>query len=1041
MRIASLIFLVGFLAIGLDLCLAEDDFPRPYDSETDLSAKRLEPAAAAAAFRVPEGLHVGVFAAEPDVANPIATAWDTRGRLWVAENYTYAERPKKFDLELRDRVLIFSDRDGDGHFDERQVFVDDVHRLTSIEVGLGGVWLMCPPQLLFVPDRDRDDRPDGPAEPVLEGFDVPPENYHNFANGLRWGPEGWLYGRCGASAPGEIRRADAPDEFRVPLRGGMWRYHPTGKQFEALCHGTTNPWGHDWDRHGEAFFINTVNGHLWHLIAGAHLRRPHTINASPLVYEAIEMHADHWHWDTGKDWSDSRKATGEHDLRGGGHAHVGMTIYLGEQWPEAYRGRLLTLNQHGRRMNVERLEREGSGYVGRHEPDILYSRDPWFRGVEVTYGPDGGVYVVDWSDTGECHENTGVHRNSGRIYKVTYGPGAPPPGHRLGSAPATAKSSANGAYDLTRADAANLVALHRETNEWLARAARRELLDRAARGDDVASAIGALKRLLDSSDDGVLRLRSVWTLYALGATSPSQLDALLNDPDEHVRTWAVRLLTDSLPLDTATGVSRTEGALVDAELLHSLLRLAHDDPSGLVRLTLASTLQRLPTALRPKLAAALLAHGEDADDHNLPALVWYGLVPLADRRPEWLVPLAVDARLPQIRVWTARRCGELAAKQPDLLAMLFGQAADKPYEVRRDVALGAVVGLAGQRKVFPPDSWKQFLASFSEPPSDVQDALRTLGVVFGDGRALDEVRRLALDDKAELEHRRAALQALIEAQPPDLRQVCEKLLKVRFLNTTALAGLARFDDPAIGRQLARNYKSFHPSERAAVIETLVSRRTFAGELLGQLATGAIGRSELSAAQARQIRGFDDERLTGRLAEVWGELRDSPRDKQQAIDKLKQELSAPRLAKADRGHGRAVFIKSCASCHRLFGSGGEIGPDLTGGNRKNLDYLLSNIIDPSAVVSKDHLMSVLVLTDGRVVNGIVTAETAAALTVQTAQARQVIARSDIEERAPSKLSLMPDGLLQPLNPADVADLFAYLISDTQVETTSSPVTGP
>lgn len=994
---------------------AEDDFPRPYDSETDLAAARMEPAEAAAAFRAPEGFQVGVFAAEPDVANPIAVTWDTRGRLWVAENYTYSERPKTFDLELRDRVLIFTDRDGDGRFDDRKVFLDDAHRLTSVEVGLGGVWLMCPPRLLFVPDRDGDDRPDGPAEAVLEGFDVPPENYHNFANGLRWGPDGWLYGRCGASAPGEVRRAEAPEAFRVPLRGGIWRYHPTRKQFEALCHGTTNPWGHDWNAHGEAFFINTVNGHLWQVIAGAHFRRPHTINANPLVYEPIEMHADHWHWDTGQDWTDSRSAAGEHDRLGGGHAHVGMTIYLGQQWPQAYRGRLLTLNQHGRRMNVERLERSGSGYVGRHEPDILHAGDPWFRGVEVTYGPDGGVYLVDWSDTGECHENTGVHRNSGRIYKVTYG-----------------RPAAQPAADLTPASLTTLVAMHQQTNEWLARAARRELLDRRARGDDLRSATQALRTLLDSAEDAVPRLRAVWTLYALGATTPPQLFSLLHNSDEHLRAWSVRLLTDDLPLDTATGQSRAEAASVDAELLKSLVDLARDDSSGLVRLVLASTLQRLPSALRPKLAAALAAHGEDAADHNLPALIWQGLIPLAERQPRLLIPLAVRGRLPQVRGWVARRLAEVIARQPDLLAELFQQALDQPYDVRRDLVLGSVAGLAGQRKARQPDSWPPFLASFTPPPAELQDSLRTLGVIFGDGRALDEVRQLALDDNADLEHRRAALQTLIEAQPPDLRQVCQKVLKVRFLNTTALAGLARFDDPAIGRQLARSYNNFHPSERAAVIETLVSRPSFAAELLDQMAAGSIARGELSAAQARQIRSFDEPRLTDRLAQVWGELRDSPQDKQQRIDKLKRELSTDRLAQADKSRGRALFAKTCAACHRLFGGGGEIGPDLTGGNRRNLDYLLSNIIDPSAVVSKDHLMSVLALSDGRVVNGIVLAETEAAITVQTAQAKQIIPRDEVEERASSKLSLMPDGLLQPFQPGDVADLFAYLMSETQVE---------
>src|SRR2546423_4166842 len=449
-----------FLLLLTPFALCASEFPVPYNTEPDPSAP-MPAAEAAAKMRLPPGFKATVFASEPDVQNPIALAWDARGRLWVAENYTYAGGKQKFDLKLRDRVLIFEDKDGDGHFDSRKVFTDDVQMLTSIEVGRGGVWLMCPPRLLFIPDRDGDDRPDSAPEVVLDGFTVPSENYHNFANGLHFGPDGWLYGRCGASCPGEIGPPGTPAAQRIPLRGTVWRYHPQRKVFEALTSGCTNPWGHDWDEHGELFFINTVNGQLWHDFAGAHFVRPHTIDPNPRAYALIDQHADHWHFDTADSWSKSRD--GQADAYGGGHAHVGMMIYLGDNWPAEYRGHLFTINLHGRRANQEILERQGSGYVGHHGQDFVFAADPWFRGMEISYGPVGGVFVLDWSDTGECHESTGVHRTSGRIYKITYGDPKPP---QVG--------------DLAKLSSTELVKLQLHTNEWFARQARRLLQERAA---------------------------------------------------------------------------------------------------------------------------------------------------------------------------------------------------------------------------------------------------------------------------------------------------------------------------------------------------------------------------------------------------------------------------------------------------------------------------------------------------------------------------------------------------------------------------------
>ena len=179
--------------------------------------------------------------------------------------------------------------------------------------------------------------------------------------------------------------------FRFAADSGGIIPSTSGSRF--LAHGTTNPWGHDWNALGEAFFINTVNGHLWHVIAGAHFARPHSIEPNPRAYAIIDQHADHYHWDNSQEYKKFLVPGSIDDRRGGGHAHSGVMIYLADQWPAPYRDKLLTLNFHGRRVNVERLERSGSGYVGRHEPDIFFAADPWFRGIDLSYGPDGSVFV------------------------------------------------------------------------------------------------------------------------------------------------------------------------------------------------------------------------------------------------------------------------------------------------------------------------------------------------------------------------------------------------------------------------------------------------------------------------------------------------------------------------------------------------------------------------------------------------------------------------------------------------------------------------
>jgi putative membrane-bound dehydrogenase-like protein len=1009
---------------------------------------------AAAKWKVPPGFKVQVFAAEPDVQNPIAFAWDPRGRLWIAENYTYAEHTVKWEARLRDRVLIFEDTDGDGRHDKRTVFTDDVQHLTSVEVGLGGVWLMCPPQMLFIPDRNHDDVPDGPAEVVLDGFTVPAENYHNFANGLRWGPDGWLYGRCGGSSPGLVGAPGAPNEQpkeprapfadgilrypvneeRVPIAGGIWRYHPTRKVFEVLCHGTTNPWGSDWNEEGEMFFVNTVNGHLWHMIPGAHYTRPHTIDPNPNVYELIDQHADHYHFDTGKGWQASREGANGADALGGGHAHCGAMIYLGDNWPKEYRGKLMTLNFHGRRINVERLERQGSGYVGKHKPDICFSADPFFRGIDLTYGPDGGVFILDWSDTGECHENTGVHRTSGRIYKITYGDPKKPD-----------------VQDLTKLANEELLKLQEQPNDWFARMVRKELMERRASGQDLLSIAKALRERVSKPSTDTSPLHDLWALASIDevagqltrAVPPAQRlgGAKLSSQSGSVLKWLIRFKVEPWPTDLADGRVRTPNyprfhGVESVTQFHLFfkepgIKLVGEEESS-VRLEYASALQRADGGDRIPMARALVSHAEDADDHNLSLMIWYGIEPIAASSPFPLVEIAKDSKLPVVTKLIARRLATDIERHQSVVARILDVAAAKPASYQASVLTGLLEGFTGWRKAPKPASWDAFAAKVNQSGNaDLMAKVRDLNVLFGDGRALDDVKKLALDDKAELESRKAALRSLIDARPDDLRAICEKLLSVRFLNTIAARGLALSDDPAVGVKLARSYKTFHPSERTAVIDTLVTRPAFAKALIDEVAAGKIAREDISAYHARQIRSFNDESLTKQLGQVWGEVRESSEDKRALITKLKTTLTPEVLAKADKSAGRAVYSQVCATCHTLYGQGGQIGPDLTGSGRSNIDYLLENILDPGAVVNADFRLNVVTLKDGRVLNGMVSAKTDRTLTFKTMTEPVTVERSEIAKQEELPQSLMPEGLLQAFSPEQVRDLIAYLMHPVQV----------
>jgi putative membrane-bound dehydrogenase-like protein len=987
---------MSLLMISMLRVVCGEDFPQPHNSEQG-NPQPISPAEALAKVELPPGFKATMFAAEPDVQNPIAMTFDARDRLWIAENNTYAERSQRFDLNLRDRIVILHDADRDGKAESRKVFTDKLQMLTSVEVGYGGVWAMCPPYLMFIPDKNGDDVPDGPPEIKLDGFTVAQENYHNFANGLRWGPDGWLYGRCGASCPGEIGVPGIKAEDRVPLRGGIWRYHPQRKMVEVLCHGTTNPWGHDWDEHGEMFFTNTVNGHLWHMIPGAHYTRPHTVDPHPHVYELLDFHADHWHFDTGKSWTASRD--GAANAYGGGHAHCGALIYKGHNWPEAYRGKLLTLNLHGRRINVERLERHGSGYIARHEPDMVMFGDPWFRGMDLREDSQGMVYVIDWSDTGECHDHTGVHRTSGRIYRISY----------HGERPEFKPSE----FD--------------KWNEF----ERRKLHERFLKGEDVEQ---EKKQLMDQLIKPILTRQKLQALWALNLLD-YQLEFINSEPPnkngDTLKAWMIRTLSDYYGDNKEFSyIDRVDGLIREAspetELFKETKTLLDSSTSPYLRLVAASQLSRMRAEFRAEIASELARNVDDANDHNLPLLVWYGLASLPNEELSNLNMVIENCAWPNLRRHIARRLSLEIEKNPKLVESLLEIAVKKTPEFQADVLQGMTEGLAGMHKATKPASWDAFVKAI-ETDEKLKAKAQELSVLFGDGRALEEVKKVVLNDKLDMNARKSALQSLIDARAPDLKPLCEKLIGTRFLNTTAIKGLALENDAAVGETLVKSYRSFWAPDRPQVVAVLVTRAAWAEKLLDAIAAGKIPRDDLNAFQARQIHAHQSAALTEKLSSVWGEIHDSSTDKIALKTKLKTELTPEALKSGNASQGRMLFVKTCATCHTLYGEGGKRGPDITGAQRQNLDYLLENIVEPSAVVPADYRMQQLELKDGRVISGVITAKTDRTVTVITPTETLTLANDDIEAKHPTKLSLMPDGLLQTLSPEQTRDLFAYLMS--------------
>jgi putative heme-binding domain-containing protein len=448
--------------------------------------------------------------------------------------------------------------------------------------------------------------------------------------------------------------------------------------------------------------------------------------------------------------------------------------------------------------------------------------------------------------------------------------------------------------------------------------------------------------------------------------------------------------------------------------------------SPLVRLHLASALQRLPASPRWALVERLAAHGEDAHDANLPLMLWYGFEPLVHDDLQRFVQVAANAQIPTVRRLAARRALETGSVTTALDALLQALSETSSADAQGDLLAGMLRALQGHQAIERPASWlaaSQRLAA-SERASVRHQAME-LAMILNDPAADRHLRELAADASQPAEARTQAIAALVTHQAEELAPLLLQLLSDQVTVRAAVRGLAQYDHPDIATNLLDRYAALQAETQQDVLQTLAARPAWALALLERVASGEIARTDLTAYTVRQLRSLQDERVLTQIQSLWGEIRETPAEKRALITTLKQQLTPDALAQADLRVGQQLFQSHCANCHRLFDSGGNIGPNLTGSQRRNLDYLLENIIDPSAAVPREYQMQLLELSSGRVVTGFVLEETDKTVTVQTVNETLVLPKADIDERQNTRVSMMPDGLLQTLTPIEVRDLIGYL----------------
>ena len=515
-------------------------------------------------------------------------------------------------------------------------------------------------------------------------------------------------------------------------------------------------------------------------------------------------------------------------------------------------------------------------------------------------------------------------------------------------------------------------------------------------------------------------------LTVTGGISEPDIDSLLKSGDEDLVTSTLLQAIEQGELRSPPANPARPFDQADAGAAAPLLKLIQSTSSAKVLLAVCSSLPRLDSRTRIMTAKAVIGRLGGFQDRTLNLMAWYGLSEETSSAA-LMYAVSTEGVPPMLLRFAVRRIAQLKEMREAILGgLLSAHGPAKTVDDQIAALTGLMEGYRGQLRPVAPQEWAQIQKRLmASPDATVVELTRKVSALFGDGSAIDDLRKLVADRNGDHAGRSQAIAALADIQDADSLNIFLSLLNDRAVYVDVAKALAAFDDPRIPKELLKRWESLRHGAKEAATDTLCSRKSYAAELVQALDDGRVSSSDLTATQVRQLLSFNDEAMIKIIEARWGVINESSAAKASAIAGWKETLTTTVLQSADLENGAALFRKTCAACHKLYGDGGKIGPDLTGSNRANMDYVLNNVIDPSAEVPRQFTVSVIALKSGRIVTGVVVGETEQTLSIQTDKELLQIPVSEVEERTRTTRSLMPDGLLDPLTKDQVRDLIGFV----------------